>query len=100
MAAPMRIPAGFTQDMSFQPLGLIGRPNPFFYAVYDDDFTHYNSGDYTRTLTGNGTIAQVAADGGAIVFTTNSTTPAGTDIASQQLAAATLQLSTSQKMIS
>lgn len=97
MATPMRIPAGFTQDMIFQPLGLVGFPDPFFYALYQDDFLHYNNGDYTRTLTGNGTIAQTAADGGAILFTTNSSTPAGTDIASQQLATAGFQLSTSKK---
>src|SRR5574340_601564 len=71
MASPTRFPSGVTQAASFQPLGNIGFPDPFFYAAYEDDFLHYNSGDYTVTAAG-GTVAATAANGsgGRILFTT------------------------------
>lgn len=71
MAAPTRFLSGFTQAASFQPLGNLGIPDPFFYAEYVDDFLHYNTGDYTVTASG-GSVAATAASGtgGRILFTT------------------------------
>lgn len=71
MASPTRFLSGVTQAASFQPLGQIGFPDPFFYASYEDDFLHYNTGDYTVTASG-GTVAGTAANGtgGRILFTT------------------------------
>lgn len=68
---PTRWPNGFTQQESYQPLGQIGVPDPFFYAYYEDDFVPYNSAIYTATLDG-GTLAQTVANGGGgrVKFTT------------------------------
>jgi hypothetical protein len=60
---PTRWPNGFTQDESYQPLGQIGIPDPFFYSYYEDDFVPYNGALYTATLDG-GTAAQTVANGG------------------------------------
>lgn len=96
--APMRITAGFTQDMSFQPLGLIGQPDPVFYATAFDDFMFYQSGRYTVTADSNGTVAATAGDGGQILFTTNSSTPLATDIAAIQTNIANTTLSQTNKV--
>lgn len=88
--SPVRFPAGVSTDFPFQPLANFGNENPFMYATLEDDF--YNSlgaaGAWTATKTGNGTIAHTAGAGGLALFTTNSTTPAGTDICSIQAPAA------------
>lgn len=96
-SSPMRIPSGFTQDTSWQPLGLLGMPNPFFYAYFADDYEFYQAGRYTNTVTTGGSIAATPADGGRILFTTNATTPLATDIASQQGNTANTVLSTTNK---
>lgn len=87
MPSPMRIPAGFTQNLPFQPLAKVGIPDPLWDAYYVDDFMGYVAGFYTVTATGNGTIAATSANGtgGRVLFTTNSSTPAGTDIVSMQV---------------
>lgn len=85
MAVPTRFTKGFTQDAAWQPLGQLGIPDPFFYAAYYDDYIGYMPARYTNTVNANGTIAQVAGAYGRILFTTNSSTPLATDIASQQL---------------
>lgn len=74
MAAPTRFQSGFTQDMTWQPLGNIGIPDPFFYAYYEDEFLPYNAALYTVTATG-GSVAATAANGagGRILFTTGTT---------------------------
>lgn len=71
MASPTRALSGITQAASYQPLGHIGIPDPFFYACFEDDFLHYNTGDYTVTASG-GSVAATAANGtgGRILFTT------------------------------
>lgn len=71
MAAPTRFLSGITPAASYQPLGHIGIPDPFFYACFEDDFLYYNSGDYTVTASG-GSVAATAANGtgGRILFTT------------------------------
>lgn len=71
MSAPSRLLSGFTQAASFQPLGNLGVPDPFFYVQYDDDFLHYNSGDYTVTASGGSVTANASnGTGGRILFTT------------------------------
>lgn len=83
---PVRFPSGLSTDFPYGPLANFGMPNPFAYAVHSDDFMEYfTAGKYTATLTGNGTIAKTDGTGGRVLFTTNSSTPAATDIASLQL---------------
>jgi hypothetical protein len=67
----MRIPSGFTQDTINQPLGGLGTPNPFFYAVTADDFLPYQAAKYTVTAA-SGSVAQTQANGsgGRILMTT------------------------------
>lgn len=71
-SAPTRFTSGVTQDASYQPLGQIGIPDPFFYASYEDDFLPYLAGNYTVTAA-TGSAAAVAAtnaatSGGRIVL--------------------------------
>jgi hypothetical protein len=96
MSAPTRFLSGITPAASFQPLGHIGIADPFFYASYDDDFLHYNSGDYTVTAA-SGSVAANAANGsgGRILFTTGAT--AG-NFAEIQLATAGFQITASKKL--
>ena len=96
--APMRITAGFTQDMNFQPLGVVGQPDPLFYSTFVDDFMNFEAADYTVTANTNGTAAAVAGDGGQIVLTTNSSTPLATDIVSVQTPVANTTLSAKNKI--
>lgn len=70
--SPTRWPNGITQDESWQILGQIGIPDPFFYAYYEDDFLPYNSALYTATLDG-GSAAQAATTAnvnGRVLLTT------------------------------
>lgn len=97
-STPMRVTAGFTQDAPFQPLGLIGQPDPFFYATFFDDFMSYLIGEYTVTVNTNGTVAAVAGGvNGRMLFTTNASTPLAADIAELQTIAATIVLSATKK---
>lgn len=81
--APSRFPNGVSTDNPFGPLGNLGVPSPVGYHVWEDDFDFLNP-QHVGTKTGNGTIALTAGDGGLLLFTTNSSAPAGTDIASLQ----------------
>jgi hypothetical protein len=94
----MRIQAGMTQDMSWQPLGSVGQPDPTFYATFFDDFMYYQAGRYTITANTNGGVAGVAGDGGLVTFTTNSSTPLATDIVSMQTTVANMTLSQTNKI--
>lgn len=94
MGSPTRWTAGFTQDAKFQPLGLIGQPDPFFYATFSDDFTHYNAGDYTVTAA-SGSVAQTAGSGGLLLFTTGAT---ATNFAEIQVKAASFPFTTGKKL--
>lgn len=99
-SSPMRIPAGFTQDTSFQPLGMIGIPNPFFYAVYSDDFMYYNASEYTVTANTNGGVAQTTGGvGGRVTFTTNASTPLAADIVELQTVSATVLMASTKKTV-
>ena len=97
-SSPMRIQAGFTQDASWQPLGLIGAPDPTFYATFFDDFMGYQAGRFTNTNTGNGSEAPANGVGGRVLFTTNTSTPAAGDIASIQVDSACVQYSAAKKL--
>ena len=96
MSAPTRFTSGLTQAASFQPLGNLGIPDPFFYADYADDFIHYNTGDYTVTASG-GTVAASAAggSGGRILFTTGATS---TNFAAIQLTIASFGYTAGKKL--
>ena len=74
MSAPTRFTGGMTQAASFQPLGKVGVPDPFFYAYYEDDFLPYNAALYTVTAA-SGSIAATAAygSGGRVLITTGAT---------------------------
>ena len=97
--APMRIAAGFTQAQYFQALNGVGIPDPSFYATAFDDFTSYVVTPYTITATGNGAVARAAGKGGLVTFTTNSSSPATTDIVSLQDSVAVFGLTLGQKFV-
>lgn len=96
MSAPTRFTSGLTQAASFQPLGHIGFPDPFFYASYEDDFLPYNAANYTVTAA-SGTVAATAANGtgGRLLFTTGAT--AG-NFAEVQLPTAGFQIVAGKKL--
>ena len=96
-SAPVRFTSGFTQDAVWQPLGLIGIPDPFFYASYDDDFIPYNSALYTATLDG-GTVAQTVANGagGRVLLTTAAV---AADFVGLQLTSAAFNLTAGMKCV-
>jgi len=68
-SSPTRFTSGVTQDASYQPLGMIGIPDPFFYATYADDFLPYDVGGYTVTAA-TGSVASVAGVGGRVILST------------------------------
>ncbi len=94
--SPIRFTAGISTDYPWGPLANYGNPNPFFYETWRDDFLSV-AADYTQTKTGNGTIAASAGPGGRALFTTNSSTPAGSDICSIQLPAAPFAFTAGKK---
>lgn len=95
--APVRYPNGVSTDSPFGPLANFGQPHPFDYHVFEDDYDILH-GTYTQTHTGNGTIANTPGDGGRLLFTTNSSTPAASDVASLQLPAAGFSYTAGKKM--
>lgn len=74
-SSPTRFTSGVTQDASYQPLGMIGIPDPFFYATYADDFLPYIPAGYTVTAA-TGSVAMTAANGtgGRILMSTTGVT--------------------------
>lgn len=74
MASPTRFTSGLTQAASFQPLGHIGIPDPFFYAMFEDDFLPYNAAIYTVTASGGVVAADATLPNGRITFTSAATT--------------------------
>lgn len=95
---PARNTSGGTSDFPWQPLADCGAGNPFFYHSYFDDMDSSLAvaGVYTKSITGVGTIANTAGDGGLGLFTTAGA--AGTDIASIQLPAASFSLTLGLKL--
>ncbi len=93
--SPSRFTSGITQDSSFQPLGQVGVPDPFFYAYYEDDFLPYNSALYTATLDGGTAAATVAnGSGGRVLLTTAAV---ATDFVGLQLSSAAFSLAYGNK---
>lgn len=92
-----RFTNGLTQDQSWQPMGQIGVPDPFFYAYYEDDFIPYNSALYTATLDG-GTAAQTAEATNINGRVTLSTAAVSTDFVGLQTLHGFLQYAAGQKM--
>lgn len=91
---PSRFVSGISADYPGGPTANMGLPNPHFYHVLEDEFDDSLSiaNQWTKTLTGNGSAAHVAGDGGLGLLTTNSSTPISTDIASLQKPAASFAL--------
>lgn len=96
---PTRLFGGVNAEPKFSPLAEMGMLNPLAYHLFYDDFDYSTgvTGIYTATKTGNGTIAQAAGNGGTALFTTNSSTAAGTDICSLQLPAAGFKFTAGKK---
>ena len=95
MSAPTRLTSGFTQAASFQPLGNIGIPDPFFYATFEDDFIPYVAGYYTVTASGGAVAAYGTLPNGRVSFTTAATAASFPEI---QLATANFQYVAGKKL--
>lgn len=95
-SSPTRYTSGITQDASYQPLGQIGIPDPFFYATYADDFLPYIAAGYTVTAA-TGSVAMTAANGtgGRILMSTTGVT---SDFVSMQEPAASFSYVTGNKL--
>ena len=72
-AQPSRFISGLTQNMDFQPFGGLGTPDPFFYAMFDDDFLPYNAAGYNVQIGTGGSVATTGFAGGAITVTSGTT---------------------------
>lgn len=94
---PAREVSGITQARDFQPLGNWGMQDNTWGVYFHDEYVPYQAGKYTITANTNGSVAATPQDGGAALFTTNTSIPLATDITSMQLNAAILQLSTSAR---
>src|SRR5271170_6493530 len=90
---PNRTPAGQTSDSPFGPLSDSGAGNPFFYHQFEDDFDNALATGATGlyTLSGTGSAAHTAGDGGLGLL---STTGSAATFASIQLPAADFTLPT------
>lgn len=97
MASPVRFTSGLTQAASFQPLGQIGIPDPFFYAYYEDDFIPYNSAIYTVTAATGSVAADVADGNGGRIKLAN--TAAASDFVSLQVPSAGFQYTAGKKLV-
>lgn len=95
-SSPTRYTSGITQDASYQPLGQIGIPDPFFYATYADDFLPYIAAGYTVTAA-TGSVAMTAANGtgGRILMSTTGVT---SDFVSMQEPAASFSYVAGNKL--
>jgi len=79
MTAPSQTPArffsGIQTDQKWGPLAQMGMVNPFFYNLIYDDFDGLIASDELWTIysKSSGSIANVAGDGGQIIFTSAAT---------------------------
>jgi hypothetical protein len=80
-----RTPAGSTNSAPWQTMANCGSQYPTWVHEYFNDFNTYLPSDWTVTLTGTGTSALTAFDGGALLSTT---TAGATDANFYQLGAA------------
>ncbi len=71
MAAPTRFPNGIGTRKQPDPMFMLGMPDPSDYHTYWNDFDLYVSGDWTATVTGTGTAALTAGDGGLLALATS-----------------------------
>jgi hypothetical protein len=72
---PVRYPSGVSTDTPLGPLANYGLPNPFFYHHLEDDFDELITADGRWTVynKAGGSVANVAGDGGRLLFTTAAT---------------------------
>lgn len=87
--SPVRNTSGWTSDFPFAVLGESGFANPFFYHQFADDFDNAIGATGLYTVSGGGTAAHTAGDGGLITLTTLATASA---LESIQLPAASFTL--------
>lgn len=95
MAAPSRFTSGLTQAARYQPLGEIGIPDPFFYAIFEDDFFPYVAGYYTVTASGGAVAAYGTLPNGRVGFTSAATAASFPEI---QVATANFQYVPGKKL--
>ncbi len=73
MAAPTSFPSGVSTRRAPDPLANYSHPDPTDQHRFFDDFDTYTSTSWTATVTGSGTTALTAGDGGLVVLTTSAT---------------------------
>lgn len=88
---PARNPMGSTTDPPYGPLAMSGYGNPAFYHQFFDDFDNQLGAAGIYTVTGTGTAAHAAGDGGTALF---STSGVASNHATIQLPAASFTLPT------
>lgn len=71
MAAPTRFPSGVGTRRKPDPLYNFSHPDPTDMHRFFDDFDTYTSGQWTATVTGSGTTALAAGDGGLLASVTS-----------------------------
>lgn len=71
MPAPNRFPSGVGTRRAPDPLYMFGAPDRTDYHAFFDDFDTYTSGQWTATVTGTGTTALTAGDGGLLASATS-----------------------------
>ena len=71
MAAPTRFPSGVGTRRRPDPLYNFSHPDPTDMHRFFDDFDTYTSGQWTATVTGTGTTALTAGDGGLLASATS-----------------------------
>lgn len=71
MASPTRFPNGVGTRRKPDPLYNYSHPDPTDLHRFFDDFDTYTSGQWTATVTGTGTTALTAGDGGLLASATS-----------------------------
>lgn len=71
MASPTRFPGGVGTRRKPDPLYNYSHPDPTDIHRFFDDFDTYTSGQWTATVTGTGTTALTAGDGGLLASVTS-----------------------------
>jgi hypothetical protein len=69
MSNPTRYPNGISTALRNSPFWAMPVPDPNKAHIYNNDFDHYASGDWTTTTTGTGTVALTDGDGGILLLT-------------------------------
>lgn len=71
--APTRLSAGATTDPPYGPLANSGMSNPFFYHQFADDFDNALGVAGLYVVSGTGSVAHTAGDGGLALYSTTAT---------------------------